>query len=219
MLPKRASSRRLRCYRAGGPCRQVGTRVDAEPFTHAPRGGGGWGGGAAVARRGQRVDALELLLDRTGQRKGIEAVPLALQLGGHLGAERRTREHTVQRRAGRIVAAPDAGAHPFLAEQLHRGQEQVLEESQLAAVEGVDRGLRAWGVVAHVAEELADVGSVFLLDVGVVVFLVGPAAGELDLLGLAVVPEMLVDELRAVVGVDAPQGKGQGLAELREGPL
>src|ERR1700693_3388525 len=94
MLPKRASSRRLRCYRAGGPCRQVGTRVDAEPFTHAPRGGGGWGGGRAVARRGQRVDALELLLDRAGQREGVEAVPLALQRGGPLGERRRTRAPT-----------------------------------------------------------------------------------------------------------------------------
>jgi len=50
------------------------------------------------------------------------------------------------------------------------------------------------------------VGPVLLLDMGVVVLLVGPPPGELDLLGLAVVPEMLVDELRAIVGVDDPRG-------------
>src|SRR6202171_2648824 len=206
MLPKRKSSRRLRCYRAGSACSQVRARFDAEPFADASRGGGGGVGRGrrrAGARGGEGIDALELLLDGAGQGEGIEALPLALQLGCPLRAELRAGEHTVERRPGRIVAAPDAGAHPLLAEEFHGGQEQVLEEPQLAAVEGVDRGLRSRGVVAHVAQELAYVGPVLLLDVGVVVLLVGPAPGELDLLRLAVVPEMLVDELRAVVRADA----------------
>ena len=84
---------------------------------------------------GQRVDALELPLDRAGQHEGIEAVPLALQLGGHLRAELRAGQHAVERRAGGVIAAPDAGADPLLAEQLDRGQEEVLEQPQLAAVE------------------------------------------------------------------------------------
>ena len=54
---------------------------------------------------------------------------------------------------------------------------------------------------------------------GIVVFLVGPPPCELDLLRLAVVVQVLVDELRAIVGVDAPERKGQGLAELGEGRL
>ena len=53
-----------------------------------------------------------------------------------------------------------------------------------------------------------------LLDVGIIIFLVGPAPGELDLMRLAVVPEMLIDELRAIVGVDAAESKGQGLAQF-----
>jgi hypothetical protein len=52
---------------------------------------------------------------------------------------------------------------------------------------------------------------------GVVVFLVGPTAGKLNLLGLAVAIEMVVDELRAVVRIDALERKGQGLTHLIEG--
>src|SRR5262249_23257243 len=59
-------------------------------------------------------------------------------------------------------------------------------------VERVDGGLSHGGVVADVAEELADVGPVLLLDVDVVVLLVRPAAGELDLLGLAVMNPSLL---------------------------
>jgi hypothetical protein len=55
-----------------------------------------------------------------------------------------------------------------------------------------------------------------LFDVGVVVFLVGPAAGELNGVGPAVIVEMAVDELRAVIGVDAAQAEGQGLLQLDE---
>src|SRR6516162_2928783 len=62
-------------------------------------------------------------------------------------------------------------------------------------------------------------GPVLLLDVGVVVLLVRAAAGELNLLRLAVVPQVLIDELRAVVGVDAAQAEGQRLPELLQGGL
>jgi hypothetical protein len=65
------------------------------------------------------------------------------------------------------------------------------------AVEGVDRGLRGRDIVADVAQGLADVSPVLLLDVGVVVLL-GPPTRELDLLSLAVVVQVLVDDLRAV---------------------
>jgi len=42
-------------------------------------------------------------------------------------------------------------------------------------------------------------GSVFLFNMGVVVVLVGPAAGELDLLSLAIGPEVMVDELTPII--------------------
>ena len=52
-------------------------------------------------------------------------------------------------------------------------------------------------------------GTVFLFDMGVVVFLVGPAAGELDVILIAERHEMAVDEFRAVVGIDAQQFERQ----------
>src|SRR5262245_57804761 len=142
-----------------------------------------------------------------GQGERIQARAQGLQLGGVRGRNLRAGEHALQRGQRRIVAAPDASAHARLATELDGGQEQVLEPAQLAAVERVDRGLGGGSVVAHVPEQLADVGPVLLLDVGVVVLLVGAAAGELDLLGLTVVPQMLIDKLRAVIRVDPAEPK------------
>jgi len=73
---------------------------------------------------------------------------------------------------GRVVAAPEAGADPLLADELHRGLDQVLKQPQLLAVQGVNRRLGRGAVIADVAQELADVGPVLLLDVRVIVLLV-----------------------------------------------
>ena len=53
--------------------------------------------------------------------------------------------------------------------------------------------------VAVPADELADVGPVLLLDMGVVVLLLGPAPGEADLPIMAITVQIMVDELAAVV--------------------
>ena len=65
------------------------------------------------------------------------------------------------------------------------------------------------GVKAQVADQLADVGPVLLLDVGAVVLVAGPGPGEGELVGRAVVEEVGVDELAAVVRVDAQDGEGE----------
>ena len=57
---------------------------------------------------------------------------------------------------------------------------------------------------------------VLLLDMRIVVFLVRAAAGELDLLGLTVRVQMKIDELGAVVRVDALQAKRQLRPQLLE---
>jgi hypothetical protein len=132
---------------------------------------------------GQGVDVVKLPGDGLGQGEGVKAVALPPELAGDLGTDLRASEDPLQGGAGRVVPAPDARAHPLLTEQLDRRQEQVLEQPQLLPVESLDRGLRGEAVVAHVAQELADVGPVLLLDVGVVVLLVGPPARELNLLG------------------------------------
>jgi hypothetical protein len=61
-----------------------------------------------------------------------------------------------------------------------------------------------------------DLGPILLFDMRVVVFLVGAAAGELDGMILTVVEDAGIDELGAVVGVDAKEWKGEGLAHFRQ---
>ena len=74
------------------------------------------------------------------------------------------------------------------------------------------------GVEAQVADQLADVGPVLLLDVRPVVLVARPGPGEGDLLLAAVVEKMGVDELRAVVRVDAEDREGEAAAGVTRSP-
>ena len=59
-------------------------------------------------------------------------------------------------------------------------------------------------------------GPVFLFDVGVVIFVIGAATGELDggfSLG-EVSEEVVVKEFGAVVAVEAEEGEGQGFFDV-----
>ena len=94
-----------------------------------------------------------------------------------------------------------------------------MKEPELLPIERVQRRHGGRRVVAPIPHELPDVRPVFLLDVGVVVLLVRAAAGELNLERLAVAVEMIVDELGAIVGVNAAQPEGQGLPDLLQGRL
>jgi hypothetical protein len=135
---------------------------------------------------GERVDAVELLLDGPRQGEGIQAIALAAERGRPGGVEAARGEHPLQRRPGRIVAAPDARADALLPEQLHGGQKEILEQPQLLAVQSVDGGAGDQGVVAHVAQQLANVGPVLLFEMRIVVLLLRPAPRELDLVRLTV---------------------------------
>ena len=64
------------------------------------------------------------------------------------------------------------------------------------------------GREAIIADELPDDGAVLLLDVGAVILLPGAAAGEGDPALPAVVVEALVDELAAVIAVEAEERHG-----------
>jgi hypothetical protein len=61
-----------------------------------------------------------------------------------------------------------------------------------------------------VAEPLTDVGPVFLFNVSVVIFVVGPRASELDgALSLCeMLQEVIVEELGAIVAIEAEQREG-----------
>ena len=59
-------------------------------------------------------------------------------------------------------------------------------------------------------------GPVFLFDMGVILFVVGAAAGELDgffSLGEVAV-EVVVEEFGAVIAVEAEEGEGQGFFDI-----
>ena len=127
----------------------------------------------------------------------------------------RTGLDPIERRLRRAVAAAESRADAFLRLQLHRRQEEILQQPEVG-IDGVHRDARRLRVVAEVAHVLAHVRPVLLLDVRVVVFLVGPPARELNLAGFAVRVQMGVDEFGAVVGVNAAQRERQLLAELLE---
>jgi hypothetical protein len=63
-----------------------------------------------------------------------------------------------------------------------------------------------------VAEPLADVGPVFLFDMGIVILVVGSAAGKLD--GFAslckVSEKVVVEELGSIIRIEAKQRERQG---------
>jgi hypothetical protein len=109
---------------------------------------------------GEGEDGLELPVDRLGEPEGIEAIAERHE-GGDLGMVAvGAGEHPLEGGAGGVVTATHARADALLADQLDGGQEEVLEEAELAAVEGVDRREGGGRVVAEVAEQLADVGPI-----------------------------------------------------------
>ncbi|MGH7265730.1 MAG: hypothetical protein ACREMB_12895, partial [Candidatus Rokuibacteriota bacterium] len=82
------------------------------------------------------------------------------------------------------------------------------------AVDAPELGIGGLGGEAIIADHGPDDRPVLLLDVGAVVLLIGAAAGEGDPQPLAVLVEDAVDELRAVVAVEAEQGDRQLLAHV-----
>ena len=60
------------------------------------------------------------------------------------------------------------------------------------------------------AQQLPDVSGVFLLHMGLIVFVIGPGAGLVDALGLQPAADMMIEELGSVVAVDPFQFKGLG---------
>ena len=60
-----------------------------------------------------------------------------------------------------------------------------------------------------VSHEPAHYGAILLLDIGLVIAAVSPGTGEFDPLPGGPLQQGLVDEGAVVVGVNAPDGKGQ----------
>jgi hypothetical protein len=75
---------------------------------------------------------------------------------------------------------------------------------------GEGGGLLA-GIAAVAADGLADDVAVFLFHKTIVVFPVGPAAGKLNAVFPAPLPNLVIDELPSAVAVHALEGKGREL--------
>lgn len=82
--------------------------------------------------------------------------------------------------------------------ELHHRYEEV-DVVVHGGVETIEQVQLFGGIVAVVANCTPDNGPVLLLDVGVVILLARPSAGERDLFAVAVPQELVVDELRAVI--------------------
>ena len=91
-----------------------------------------------------------------------------------------------------------------------------MEQAPLVSVQLVEQFHDAGLIEPLVADPLAHMSPVFLFDVGVVVFAVGAAAGEVYGVGAVyeVAQQVVVEELGAVVGIETKQGEWQGLFDI-----
>jgi hypothetical protein len=91
-----------------------------------------------------------------------------------------------------------------------------MKESPLLGIEIIEEGDHPGVIESFIAEPLTDMGPVFLFDMGVIVLVIGSASGELD--GAfspgEVAKEMVVEELRSVIGVKPKQREGQRLLDM-----
>jgi len=163
------------------------------------------------------LDRFEPLIDAPGHCEGIEAIALSTEPGHCLLGENTGGDDAFQRGLRGIVGALEPGTNPGLGCEFDRRQEEILELAQFVVVKVVDRREGLWRIEAGVAKQLAHMSPVFLLDMGVVVFLVRSSTRELDAVSTAVVQEMVVDEFRTVVGVDSEKSKGERCTDMFEG--
>lgn len=116
------------------------------------------------------------------------------------------------------MAFDDFGANSFFLDKFCRRQEEIEEEPPFVAVEVVESGNDLGVLEAAVAEPLTDMGPVFLFDMGVIVFVVGARASDLDreFSVLEVADEVPVEKFRAVIAVEAEEWKREAGFDVLE---
>ena len=115
-------------------------------------------------------------------------------------------QQSLARGLWRLVGLDVLGVDLRFCLELESWTEVVVEEAPFVLVEVVDKPDQFRFVEPVIAQELAHVGPVFLLDEGIVVFLERAGAGEHDRVPGSVgkVPDqMVVEKLGAVVTVKA----------------
>src|SRR5579884_1238504 len=113
---------------------------------------------------------------------------------------------------GAIIAFDHPGAVALFGHEFPDGLKEVHVEAQ-QLVDRLQCGERGAGAVAVVADVPAEHRAVPLLDIGLVVFAIGAAAGEGNTLVATPWHEDVVQELAAVVGVQAEQRHREGLPD------
>jgi len=123
--------------------------------------------------------------------------------------------------AGRSCFFDDFGSGAGFGDELLLRQ-QVVREDPVQFPDPVQQVQLPGRVVAVVADEFTDAGPVLLLHVRGVLLVARPGPGEGDLVFLAVPVELVVDELAAVIGIDADNREGEhrgGVLDRFEDPL
>ncbi len=100
--------------------------------------------------------------------------------------------------------------------EFDRRAEEVVIQAPLIGVEFVEQGNHTGVVESIVTDPLPDMGPVFLFDMGVVVLVICAASSKTDgaFSVLEVSQEVVVEELRAVIAVEAQQRERQGLFDV-----
>lgn len=114
------------------------------------------------------------------------------------------------------VTTRDPAADTDFLSELHTGLEEVGIEPQ-ESIDMLDQEELFVLIVAVIAHGGADDGVIFLFDEAVIVFAIGAAAREADLLLLTIAMELIVDELAAVVGIDTLEWKRETVADILQG--
>ena len=97
-----------------------------------------------------------------------------------------------------VIGFLDLAAVTDLAGQFHDGEKEVGKQAQMA-VELLKQMKLFVGVVAVIANSLADDGVIFLFDEAAIVFAIGSTAGKGDLMVDTVAVQFFVDKFAAVV--------------------
>ena len=165
---------------------------------------GGPGRGASLDGRGEErlLDAIEVPFELDE----VEAFILAREKGFDFLGDLGMSQDPFVGRLRLVVASRELAPVPDLLLELHDREEEVGIQA-CDSIEPAEKFYLLRSVIAVVADKVADDGVVLLFDIAVVVLAVRTTAGEGDVFVLAVLSEVFVDELAAVVAVNPQKGK------------
>ena len=90
------------------------------------------------------------------------------------------KEGSLVRGFRRVMTFNGFGTDPFLRDELHGRAEEIKKESPLFGIEVIEERDDSGIIETLITEPLADVCPVLLFDVGVIIFVIGTAAGKVD---------------------------------------